>query len=453
MELSMSLPKQRMTITLAEHRLLKPGLDVLANGLADTKSGHFPYRHPWHLIDSVASDVYRSQAYYDEMAARIICVRGKLWDLTQSRKISIDAFELLALALALRLSRSQKLVDATNATSAEIGLLQLKIELYRKRAKRSAIARIGRLEYQSAAEHWRRFVGWLRYNILYVNVPKRGESRPATLWREQRRQLTELINKSLAERFFEAPSDVEMVRIVTRSLRRGRHPVSLRDLLRAPQAPTDFLAGFVEKRVELKRLPGAPIPAWQAVSDRADRFKEYQERIRGKIVEPSNTNPDKIITEEQNHQITTPPKVKAPRRYTHKRQALTSEILVNAMAEWLYQNVTMKFDFTIGVCEQARFQIMHGLLDQYRVKTAATSFNSLMKELRPVEFSDDSGILISEIAGWLLGCLLATGQKRGWLYWAFGAAGDRAKRMQEKARDDEWAATLANRSQSASLHA
>jgi hypothetical protein len=360
------------------------------------------------------------------------------------------------LGLALRLSRARKLIDTAESVSIEFELLQFKIETYRKRARRSATARIGALDYQSTAGRWQKFVAWLRYNISYVNVPKRGEPRPATLWRQQRRQLTELINKSLVERFFETPSDVEMVRIVTlatRSLRRGRHPVSLRELLRAPQAHTDFLAGFVEKRVELKRLPGAPVPTWQAASDRADRFKEYQERNRGKVVELSSISPDKIIKEEQAHKATTPPKVKTPRRYTHERQFLTSELLVNAMTEWLYQNVTMKFNFTTEVCRQARFQIAHGLLDPYRIQTAATSFNGLMKELRPVEFSDDSAILISEIAGWLLGCLLATGQQPGWMYEAFGVAGNRAKRMEEKARYDEWAATLANGSQIAAIRA
>jgi hypothetical protein len=246
---------------------------------------------------------------------------------------------------------------------------------------------------------------------------------------------------------------VKIVTLATRSLRRGRHPVSLRDLLRAPQAHTDFLVGFVEKRIELKRLPGAPVPAWRAATDRADRCREYQARNRGKIGEPSSIRPDKIVTEEQDHQVTTPPKAKTLRRYTHERQVLTSEILVDAMTEWLYQNVTMKFNFTTEVCEQARFQITHGLLDPYRVKTAATSFNGLMKELRPVEFSDDSGILISEIAGWLLGCLLATGQQPGWIYEAFGVAGNRAKRMEEKARYDEWAATLANGNQIAAIRA
>jgi hypothetical protein len=175
-----------------------------------------------HRIDCVASDVYRDREFDAEMSARIISVREKLWDLTQSRKIHLDAFELSALALALRLFGAQRLVDTTESGSAEIELLQFKIETYRKRARRSATARIGALDYQSTAGRWR-FVAWLRYNVLYVNLPKRGEPRAATLWREQRRQLTELINKSLTERFFESPNDVEIVKIVTlatRSLRR-----------------------------------------------------------------------------------------------------------------------------------------------------------------------------------------------------------------------------------------
>ena len=130
------------------------------------KLGHFPHRHPWHGIDYVASNVYRDQEFDAEMSALIISVSGKLWDLTRSRKIYIDAFELSALALAVRLSRAQKLVDGTESVSSEIRLLQAKIEIYRRRAKRAAITKIGRVAYQSAAKRWRRFVAWLRYNTL-----------------------------------------------------------------------------------------------------------------------------------------------------------------------------------------------------------------------------------------------------------------------------------------------
>ena len=62
-------------------------------------------------------------------------MRSKLWDLTESRKIYLDAWELAALALALRLGRSWKRIQATDDVSTEIKLLQVKIESYRKRAK------------------------------------------------------------------------------------------------------------------------------------------------------------------------------------------------------------------------------------------------------------------------------------------------------------------------------
>jgi hypothetical protein len=194
-----------------------------------------------------------------------------------------------------------------------------------------------------------------------------------------------------------------------------------------------FLFGFVEKRVALKRVPGAPVPPWQAMSDRADKFREYQEKSRGKPPELSTISRDKIITEQQDHRARTPRKAKKRRQYTHQGQALTAEILVDAMAGWLYQNVTIRYNFTTEVCEQAKFQITYGLLDAYQVKTVATSFNGLMKELRPVELSDDSAILIGEIAGWLLGCLLATGQQSAWIYQAFGAALSQTKAMGKRA--------------------
>jgi len=141
----MSLPSLRLTVTPTEYLLLKPGLDVLANGLASAKLGAFPRRHHWHGIDYLVSNVYKDQEFDAEMSTLITTVRGKLWDLTRSRKIWIDVFELAALALAVRLSRAQKLVDGSELVSSEIRLLQAKIEIYRKRAKRAATTRIGRI--------------------------------------------------------------------------------------------------------------------------------------------------------------------------------------------------------------------------------------------------------------------------------------------------------------------
>jgi hypothetical protein len=124
----MSLPTQRLTITPTEYGLLTPGLEVLANGLAAANLRAFPHRHPYHNIDLIASAIYRNQAYSADMAAKMISVRGKVWGLTQSRKIRLDPFELAATAFALRLWKSHKSVGDFKALSEEIKLLEAKIE-------------------------------------------------------------------------------------------------------------------------------------------------------------------------------------------------------------------------------------------------------------------------------------------------------------------------------------
>jgi hypothetical protein len=442
----MTLPTERLTVTLAEHRLLKPGLDVLANTLASAKEGHFPHRHPWHRSDWAASDVYKNQEYDADMAARTIRVRGKLWDRTQSRKIYVDAFELSALALALRISRSQKLVDLTESSSREADLIHRKIEIYRKRAKRSATARLGASEYQAIALRWRRFVDWTRYNCLYLTLPKRGNATRANLWKEQRLQLDQLFRKALTDRFYEVPSDKHMSRLVTlatTSLRRSRYSIGLRDILISPQAHTDFLAGFIEKRVELERLPGAPVPAWQAASDRGDKFREFQEKSRARASIPANVGGGDI-TSESKHRETELIKTKAPRPFTHNRQPLTEETLLEVLGKWLYTEVTIKFNLTQKVCLEAQYQIAYSVLDQYRVVPAATSLNGVVEEMRPTEIPTDDLEIINFYVDWLLKILLALRQEPRWIYQAVSDICGRAIKMQKEAHHAEWAARIGN---------
>jgi hypothetical protein len=245
-----------------------------------------------------------------------------------------------------------------------------------------------------------------------------------------------------------------MEKIVTlgiTTLRRGRHSVGLREMLSNPDAHHEYLVEFVTKRVRLERLPGAPMPAWKAMMDRADVFKAYQESGRGKVVSLSVASPGKTIAEGQQNPVV-PTKVALVHRSTPNHQTLTPEMLWNAMAEWLYQNVTLKFNLTQQVCDEAHFQIKNASLDQYRVAVVAKTFNGLIGELRPTEFSDDLGILIGQYAGWLLGCLLALGQNPGWMYQAIGVACARAKQLETTTRYDEWIATTPYGSQSVSLN-
>jgi hypothetical protein len=147
----MSLSKIRLTITPAEYQLIKPGLDVIANGFADIKGGHFPHRHPWHNIDFVASNVYVHRAFDEAMATRVMDVRRKLWNLPQSKKFRFDPFDLAAIAFALRLWKAHKPSSATVAMFAAVKALQARVEILRRRARRAAIAKQDRAVYQEGS--------------------------------------------------------------------------------------------------------------------------------------------------------------------------------------------------------------------------------------------------------------------------------------------------------------
>ena len=117
------------------------------------------------------------------------------------------------------------------------------------------------------------------------------------------------------------------------------------------------------------------MPTWQAASDRGD-----------KSAIPLCVCSDEIIAAVQ--LVVTKP----ARRYAHNGHHLTASMLLDAMTAWLYEEATMKFNYTADVCEHATVQIGYGFLEQYQFKTAATSFNGLMEERRPTEFSDDAGM-------------------------------------------------------------
>jgi hypothetical protein len=275
----MKLPTQRITFNLAEYHLIKPGLDKLANGFANAKLGTLPHRHPWHLIDLVASDVYADRDYDADMAGRVMSVRSKLWDLAQSRKIRLDPFELAAAAFATRISGDHEASRNEIARSPEMKRLRSKLEKYRRRGMRAAIDKVGKVAYQDAADQWVKFVFWCRFNLLYFKMPSPARSSWwAAKWREQRIQLSGIITKLLEKRFCENLDDQQMRRTITlatTTLRRCRRSFGLRDLLRDPDSHEDFLFEFVSKRNDLKKLPGSPVPAWQASMDRTAKFDAY----------------------------------------------------------------------------------------------------------------------------------------------------------------------------------
>jgi hypothetical protein len=410
----MTYRNQRVQITPPEYQLLKPGLDVVVNGLADVRGEHYPHRYPWHRVDGFVGSPYPHQAYDAAMAARVIGLRSKLWNLSKAKKIRLDPFELAAAAFALRLWKAHKPSGSTEAMAAAVKVLQSKIERYRRRARREAITKAGREAFQEGSVRWLRFTDWMHYNLLHFRVPRRGFGQPAKLWREQRQQLTELFRNVLAERLFECPNDTEMIRIVTlgtTSARRGRLGVTLWTLLKTPEPHSDLLFSFINKRIELKLLPDAPLPLWKQVSDRGDRFREYQEQqVAGTTIATSALDQVASNTEDLMQQTTQIPTVATLQTFAERGVTASDEKLVAALAIWFNKEVTSGFERPVA--ELAKYLVVHDQFQHYKKPTTATTIKGLIEELRPAVHPQLTEEPTNEYAAWLLGCLLAVRSDR-----------------------------------------
>ena len=73
---------------------------------------------------------------------------------------------------------------------------------------------------------------------------------------------------------------IRMVNLAKESFRRGRQPMTLREVLSAERQGRDLLFRFVESRLELTALPGAYAPPWKLAMERADKFNVYRDSLR-----------------------------------------------------------------------------------------------------------------------------------------------------------------------------
>lgn len=400
----MTYPTQRVTINAADYNLLWPGLESLANGLANAKLGLFPRRNAWHGVDEQAADIYKDRAFDQAMANRIVAVRAKLMDITGSGRVRLDAFEIAVAALASRL-RNANTADSS-ADTAEMASLGRRLETYRKRAKRATIARIGGEEYRFAAQRWGRMVAWCRFNLL--NFAASAQNRPwrKDLWRSQREQLGQVIDNLLFSRYYESPTAKQMKRIVTlmaSSSRRGRLHIGIRELIADPIRFSDLILSFISKRISLRRLPNAPAPAWQVVTDRTDQYHAYL-KSRSQIVtatseRPPSRGPDAF------HQSPASVTNEVPED-TFAAELFVSDVdLRKPLAAWFRKEVVRSF--WIPVKEQAHYLIKNGLAEQYRRSFNAKTIRGLIEEFRPPSPPMLAEEPTNEYVGWLLGILLA----------------------------------------------
>jgi hypothetical protein len=282
----MRLPKTAITISKYEYQLVRPGLELLANGLASAKLGSFPHRNAWDRVDPVLSGIYEDRAFDPAMAARIVSARSKLNKMKRVREVQLDVFELAAVALALRVSKWQPTELSKGDARVQVQALATKLERFRKRAQRLAAARLGKPGYDDAAKSWRKFVRWARYSLLQFKIPEWPSFSRKSLWRSQRVALTSMFQQALVDHFHAPLTDDQMVRMVTlakESFRRGRQPMTLKEALSAERQGRDLLFSFVESRLELTALPGALVPPWKLATDRADRFNAYRDGLRPRV--------------------------------------------------------------------------------------------------------------------------------------------------------------------------
>jgi hypothetical protein len=247
----MSLPRVRLTVNRAEYELLQPGLDFIACQLANAKLGLRTRHHPLVRVDPQLANVYKRKQYSEEGDQAVISIRAKLWELTSSRKIRASFLELSAAALALRLLHR---LPNSKHDPMSVKALASKVENYRKRAKRSAIERLGGEEYAAAADRWRCFVQWVRYYLTYLHEPKRRSSCRRLTWADQRSSLADLIAGILSDFGYAPLSEPEMkkvVRLIKEELRRGRHPITLMELIRSTD-PTDQQFLFSHRREKVR---------------------------------------------------------------------------------------------------------------------------------------------------------------------------------------------------------
>ncbi len=205
-------PRAEIVLDKAERTLIRLGLDLIVKRLATAKAGYFPNGHPLARINPPRATIYQTRAYNEEFAAKLISLRNRVSPVRREKEFKLDAFDLAAAALALRVTRQKRLWEETSDVykrhlrklsdppEQEITTLLRKLENARKRAKptRSAGA-LQHKRYTGRRTKWKAFVAWMRYSLLYDDdqiqrIIKRGIGMPGARRTVARLRLQVLLN-------------------------------------------------------------------------------------------------------------------------------------------------------------------------------------------------------------------------------------------------------------------
>jgi hypothetical protein len=326
-----------------------------------------------------------------EVVAKLLFDR--LIGISTSRKLRLTAFELAALAFLLRVSPT--VTSRKRIPAGHLDLLR-KIENYRRRARRAAIKRNGEAAYESAAGRWKQFLNWMRFNLIYP--PKAPSWSPRRVWRERREGLARLITTMLEHYRYEPLTDSEMRRIVRlfkEELRRGRHPVTLRELLNSePETRYEFLFGVLRKKLELRPTASATFPLDILLSNRADRFRNRDlARLTGRHPRSSETD------------MPSPPALPRPANLIPLSvDSIVPEAnLPTRVADWFNREVAPNLWSQLR--DESIFRLTR--IPDLRVpRTAAPSIEDVIERTRPQIADEDRNFSLAELnffADWALG--------------------------------------------------
>jgi hypothetical protein len=159
-------------------------------------------------------------------------------------RLKLDVLDLALLLFAARIGRKYSRGDSQAAPSRHTVRV---LERYRKRAQREAIASLGRPAYHALRLRWASFVRWVRFNLFPGRAQTRGTG---TLLRHYRRIVERLAaeaQRGLDKQGVRLKSAMvrRLVRRALRYVRRGRAPVTLRDLETIPRLAEQHLFDFI----------------------------------------------------------------------------------------------------------------------------------------------------------------------------------------------------------------
>jgi hypothetical protein len=382
-----------------------PGLEHIVNGVANRRT------HPgWNFYEELRSSrqIYQNRLFAHEMHEHVLTCRNKLKSISRSRKVRLNAFEIAAAALALRWILKQRLAPAEVINTEAVAALPRKLELHRKRAKRSGMRLLGSDEYRIVATRWRLFAQWIRLKIL---IPpsriKLGFHGVRALKLEQREKMLQLVREVAVDSTPEV--DVRRwVELARWEIWKGRHRKTLREFLSDYPKAKLFLADFIMKRADVRVLRAEFIPGSIRASLSGYDFKGALSRLPGDThaeTVPSHKLPAPVLLA-PDHRLNAagpPAPVPIPEPssvdLSHPQMAVSKQDLVSLLHAWFVDEVEP--GYYQDVADEIRHQVWC-FSQNHQISVTSTIARDIIEQSRPVYAiaHASSPELTAYFAGW-----------------------------------------------------